>query len=128
MVLLGTLVDSGGELALAAAQLSDVTATLTAPATRPLPRTAESHRAVMRARLGVTCHPGKARKIADRAILKAARVKNNPPAWTNVALEYLVQASLELLAFSTLRWPPAHSPMVPGRVTPAILRGNRASV
>lgn len=37
VVLLGTLVDSGGELALAAAQLSDVTATLTAPATRPPP-------------------------------------------------------------------------------------------
>jgi hypothetical protein len=42
------------------------------------PRTAESHRAVVRTRLGVTRNPGKARKIADRAIRKAARVKNNP--------------------------------------------------
>jgi Domain of unknown function (DUF4158) len=66
------------------------------------PRTAESHRAVVRTRLGVTRNPGKARKIADRAIRKAARVKNNPPDLINVALEHLVQASLELPAFSTL--------------------------
>lgn len=66
------------------------------------PRTAESHRAVVRTRLGVTRNPGKARKIADRAIRKAAWVKNNPPDLINVALEHLVQASLELPAFSTL--------------------------
>lgn len=69
------------------------------------PRTAESHRAVVRTRLGAIRNPGKARKIADRAIRKAAWVKNNPPDLINVALEHLVQASLELPAFSTLDGP-----------------------
>lgn len=66
------------------------------------PRTAESHRALARTRQGVTRNPGKARKIAEKAIRRAALVKNNPPDLINVALERLVQASLELPGFSTL--------------------------
>ncbi len=43
-------------------------------------------------------NPGKARKIAQRAIAEAAWVKNHPPDLINVALERLVQAGLELPA------------------------------
>jgi hypothetical protein len=66
------------------------------------PRTAESHRAVVRTWQGVARNPGKARKIAEKAIRRAALVTNNPPDLINVALERLVQASLELPGFSTL--------------------------
>ena len=66
------------------------------------PRTAESHRRLIRQRVGVACKPGKARKLAEKAIRKAALVKNHPPDLINVALERLIQASLELPAFSTL--------------------------
>jgi hypothetical protein len=66
------------------------------------PRTAESHRRLIRQRVGVACKPGKARKLAEKAIRKAALVKDHPPDLINVALERLIQASLELPGFSTL--------------------------
>ncbi len=65
-------------------------------------RTAESHRVLVRQREGVRYAPGQARKIAEKAITEAAWVKNYPPDLINVALERLVQACLELPAFSTL--------------------------
>lgn len=65
-------------------------------------RTAESHRALIRQRQKVARKPGKARKVAEKAIRAAAWVKNYPPDLINVALERLVQASLELPGFSTL--------------------------
>lgn len=43
-----------------------------------------------------------ARKIAAEAIREAAWRKNNPPDLINIALERLVEASLELPTFSTL--------------------------
>ena len=53
-------------------------------------------------------NPGKARKIAQKAIWDAAWVKNHPPDLINVALERLVQAGLELPAFSRwTRWSPS---------------------
>ena len=65
-------------------------------------KTRDSHRVLIR-RLGDVVHnPGKARKIAQKAIWDAAWVKNHPPDLINVALERLVQAGLELPAFSTL--------------------------
>jgi hypothetical protein len=65
-------------------------------------RTAESHRVLVRRREGVAYAPGKARKIAAKAMTRAAWVKNHPPDLINVALERLAQARLELPAFSTL--------------------------
>ena len=44
----------------------------------------------------------RARAVAVAAIREAALVKNHPPDLINVALERLVEASLELPAFSTL--------------------------
>jgi len=44
----------------------------------------------------------RARALAAREIRAAALVKNHPPDLINVALERLVEASLELPAFSTL--------------------------
>ena len=46
--------------------------------------------------------PERARAVAAHAIRSAAEVKNNPADLINVALEMLVQESLELPAFSTL--------------------------
>ena len=44
----------------------------------------------------------RARALAAREIRDAALVKNHPPDLINVALERLIEASLELPAFSTL--------------------------
>nr|WP_276206336.1 Tn3 family transposase [Thermoactinospora rubra] len=44
----------------------------------------------------------RARAIAAEAITEAARAKNNPPDLINVALERLIEASLELPGFTTL--------------------------
>ena len=44
----------------------------------------------------------RARAVAEAAIREAALVKNHPPDLINVALERLVEASLELPGFSTL--------------------------
>nr|WP_061081902.1 DUF4158 domain-containing protein [Nocardiopsis alborubida] len=65
-------------------------------------RTAKWHRKQIRTRQGVTYDPPRARKIAAEAIGEAARFKNYPPDLINVALDRLVEASLELLGFSTL--------------------------
>jgi hypothetical protein len=50
----------------------------------------------------VTYDQQRARAVAAAAIREAALVKNHPPDLINVALERLVEASLELPAFSTL--------------------------
>ena len=65
-------------------------------------RTAKWHRNQVRARQGVTYDQRRARTLAAVAIREAALVKNHPPDLINVALERLVEASLELPAFSTL--------------------------
>ena len=65
-------------------------------------RTAKWHRQQVRARQGVTYDQRRARALAAAAIREAALVKNHPPDLINVALERLVEASLELPAFSTL--------------------------
>ena len=65
-------------------------------------RTAKWHRQQVRARQGVTYDQRRARLLAAAAIREAALVKNHPPDLINVALEQLVEASLELPAFSTL--------------------------
>ncbi|MFI7610946.1 hypothetical protein ACIBP6_06900 [Nonomuraea terrae] len=67
-------------------------------------------RRVRRSRIGCWCGamkgggyaPARARKIAAKAMAKAARVKNHPADLINVALERLAQARLEPPAFSTL--------------------------
>lgn len=65
-------------------------------------KTRDSHRVLVR-RLGEVGHnPGKARKVAQKAMWDAAWVRNHPPDLINVALEKLTQAGLELPAFSTL--------------------------
>jgi hypothetical protein len=65
-------------------------------------RAAESHRQLVRERLGIVHDPERARAVAAAAIRTAAEVKNNPPDLINVALEMLVKASLELPGYSTL--------------------------
>src|SRR5699024_11339850 len=56
----------------------------------------------IRPRLGVTDDPSRARTVAAEAIREAAQARNNPPDLINVALDRLVEASLELPGFSTL--------------------------
>ncbi len=65
-------------------------------------RTAKWHRRQVRDRQGVTYDQRRARAVAAAAIREAALVKNHPPDLINVALERLVEASLELPGFSTL--------------------------
>jgi hypothetical protein len=65
-------------------------------------RSEQRHRDFVRERLGVTTNHQQARALAADAIRAAAAVKNNPADLINVALELLVKASLELLAYSTL--------------------------
>ena len=65
-------------------------------------RTAKWHRKQVRARQGVSYDQRRARALAAAEIRSAALVKNHPPDLINVALERLVEASLELPAFSTL--------------------------
>lgn len=65
-------------------------------------RTTRWHRKQIRARQGVTNDPPRARTIATEAIREAARVKNHPSDLINVALDRLVEASLELPGFTTL--------------------------
>jgi hypothetical protein len=65
-------------------------------------RTAKWHRSQVRARQDVKYDQRRARALAAAEIRAAALVKNHPPDLINVALERLVEASLELPAFSTL--------------------------
>lgn len=64
--------------------------------------TAKWHRKKIRARQGVAYDKDRARTVAADAMGKAALAKNNPPDLINVALERLVEASLELPGFTTL--------------------------
>ena len=76
-----------------------------APETEPghgAARTAKWHRGQVRKRQGVTYDMGRARVLAEPAIREAAQVRNHPPDLINVALERIVEASLELPAYSTL--------------------------
>ncbi|MET8054860.1 DUF4158 domain-containing protein, partial [Streptosporangium sp. NPDC005286] len=65
-------------------------------------RTAKWHRKQIRARQGVIYDQPRARAVAAKAIAEAALAKNNPPDLINVALERLIEASLELPGFTTL--------------------------
>jgi TnpA family transposase len=65
-------------------------------------RTAKRHRDLVRQRYGVVWDPTRARMVAGEAIREAAWRKNNPPDLINIALERLVEDSLELPGFSTL--------------------------
>ncbi|MFC4062621.1 Tn3 family transposase [Planomonospora corallina] len=65
-------------------------------------RTAKWHRAQIRTRQGVTYDKQRAMRLAADAITKAAQAKNNPPDLINVALERLIESSLELPGFSRL--------------------------
>jgi TnpA family transposase len=65
-------------------------------------RTAKWHRAQIRARQGVIYDKQRALALAADAIAEAAQAKNHPPDLINVALERLIEASLELPGFSRL--------------------------
>jgi hypothetical protein len=60
------------------------------------------HRAQVRKRLGATRDIRRARALAEAAIREAALVRNHPPDLINIALERIIEASLELPAYSTL--------------------------
>ncbi|ROQ77246.1 Tn3 transposase DDE domain-containing protein [Streptomyces sp. CEV 2-1] len=65
-------------------------------------RSAEQHRALVRKRLGAKYDAAGARAVAGETIRAEAEAKNNPADLINIALEKLVEAGLELPAFSTL--------------------------
>ncbi len=65
-------------------------------------RTMRLHRAQVRKRQGATRDPRRARALAAAAIREAPQVRNHPPDLINVALERIIEASLELPAYSTL--------------------------
>ena len=65
-------------------------------------RSAEQHRALVRQRVGVRYDAARARELARETIRAEAGSKNNPADLINVALEKLVEAGLELPAYSTL--------------------------
>ncbi len=76
-----------------------------APETEPdhgADRTMRLHRGMVRKRQGATRDPRRARALAAAAIREAAQVRNHPPDLINVALERIIEASLELPAYSTL--------------------------
>lgn len=64
-------------------------------------KTAKNHRMLVRQRVGVRYDGKWARELAWEAIRSEAASKNNPADLINVALEKLVEAGLELPAFST---------------------------
>jgi TnpA family transposase len=65
-------------------------------------KTAKNHRSLVRQRVGVRYDGKRARELARETIRAEAESKNNPADLINVALEKLVEAGLELPAFSTL--------------------------
>jgi TnpA family transposase len=65
-------------------------------------RTLRWHKAQVRKRLGATRDMRRARALAEAAIREAALVRNHPPDLINIALERIIEASLELPAYSTL--------------------------
>ncbi|MEV1005125.1 Tn3 family transposase [Nonomuraea sp. NPDC050202] len=66
------------------------------------PMTASRHRAFVRKRLGVSFESARVRRIAEQAVRKAVRSKDNPADLINVALEELVRARCELPGYTTL--------------------------
>ncbi|WP_094792137.1 Tn3 family transposase [Streptomyces kasugaensis] len=64
-------------------------------------KTMKNHRGLVRQRVGVAYDQGKARRIAEASIRKEAAAKNRPADLINIALEKVVEAGLELPAFST---------------------------
>ncbi|WPB89368.1 DUF4158 domain-containing protein [Streptomyces malaysiensis] len=65
-------------------------------------KTAKNHRDLVRQRVGVVYDQAEARRIAEASIRSKAAAKNRPADLINIALEKVVGAGLELLAFSTL--------------------------
>lgn len=64
-------------------------------------RTAERQRTEVRRWVGATYDQARARRIAEESIRKEAAGKNRPADLINIALEKVVEAGLELPAFST---------------------------
>ncbi|MFJ9434537.1 Tn3 family transposase [Streptomyces sp. NPDC101490] len=64
-------------------------------------KTMKNHRGLVRQRVGVAYDQGRARRIAEESIRKEAASKNRPADLINIALEKVVEAGLELPAFST---------------------------
>ncbi|MEU5525179.1 DUF4158 domain-containing protein [Streptomyces sp. NPDC047860] len=64
-------------------------------------RTAERQRTEVRRRVGATYDQAEARRITEASIRKEAAAKNRPADLINIALEKVVEAGLELPAFST---------------------------
>ncbi|WP_405779131.1 Tn3 family transposase [Streptomyces sp. NBC_00859] len=65
-------------------------------------KTMKNHRGLVRQRVGVAYDQARARRIAGESIRKEAASKNRPADLINIALEKVVEAGLELPAFSTL--------------------------
>ncbi|WP_171076225.1 Tn3 family transposase [Streptomyces sp. YIM 121038] len=65
-------------------------------------KTAKNHRGLVRKRVGTAYDQARARGISEAAIRKEAAAKNRPADLINIALEKVVEAGLELPAFSTL--------------------------
>ncbi|MFE2473434.1 Tn3 family transposase [Streptomyces mirabilis] len=64
-------------------------------------KTMKNHRGLVRQRVGVAYDQARARRIAEESIRKEAASKNRPADLINIALEKVVEAGLELPAFST---------------------------
>ncbi|MFI1890782.1 Tn3 family transposase [Streptomyces jumonjinensis] len=64
-------------------------------------KTAKNHRGLVRRRAGVRYDQGEARRVAGASIRREAAVRNRPADLINIALEKVVEAGLELPAFST---------------------------
>ncbi|MER7236267.1 DUF4158 domain-containing protein [Streptomyces olivaceus] len=64
-------------------------------------KTAKNHRGLVRKRVGVLYDQAEARRIVEQSIRKEAAAKNRPADLINIALEKVVEAGLELPAFST---------------------------
>ncbi|MDX2939022.1 DUF4158 domain-containing protein [Streptomyces ipomoeae] len=83
-------------------------------------RTAERQRTEVRRRVGATYDQAGARRVAEASIRKEAAAKNRPADLINIALEKVVEAGLELPAFSTFD---ATASMVRREVNAAICAG-----
>ncbi|MFD0374552.1 DUF4158 domain-containing protein [Streptomyces sp. NPDC127112] len=64
-------------------------------------KTMKNHRGLVRQRVGVAYDQARARRIAGESIRKEEASKNRPADLINIALEKVVEAGLELPAFST---------------------------
>jgi hypothetical protein len=79
-------------------------------------RTLWQHKSLVRARLGITADPGRAREVAGQAIRVAAQAKDNPADLINVALEELVWAGPRPPAATPC--PPPTTPRPPSTASP----------